>query len=615
MRTIGAFILLLLSLHAFAGEPPSKTDVSIKVLRDKSSMGRLAAIKELEAVGVKNDDALSALCTAIQDSDRDVARAAIEALGRLGKPGLKRLGNGFYNPPDVKIALVDALEKLGETLPEAVAYLARLAADSRSGVNKQAETALEQLGVPQRLVVSRLVDLLEKSDDEDVLYQTCVALGHLKATEAVDSLVKRLINDPNERTRQMAAYALGEIGVSAGAAVPVLRDALKSPHENLRYAAANSLGSMGDAARPAVPELIKALKDPGNSNIRNLAAAALYHLTGPEHAEFVPQLTDALEQENTSGFAVEALRRIGPNAPGVLEAMSKALAKPKLTLSAVSALRKFGRDAENAIPALLVALKHSNPHVRQAVAELLGRIGKSSDPVVAALIEATADKIPEVHKSAVQALKHLGVDTRVVVRQLLAIVQTPESTRRIEATAALRNCDPKAVEALSILQELITDETLPVALRIEAARSAVAIAPEEERTCDFLQSAMKDKDPSIRCAIAESMGEMKTKRENIVEILVAVALHDEVVSVQASATRGLAALKPESAKLLPLLDAGLRHEKPQARAASAKLLSRFIREPTYIDKAIQLLGDMKADTDLPVRDAVENALKVLRALR
>jgi len=186
----------------------------------------------------------------------------------------------------VKIALVDALEKLGETLPEAVAYLARLAADSRSGVNKQAETALEQLGVPQRLVVSRLVDLLEKSDDEDVLYQTCVALGHLKATEAVDSLVKRLI-----------------------------------------------------------------------------------------------------------------------------------------------------------------------------------------------------------------------------------------------------------------------------------------------------------------------------------------ALHDEVVSVQASATRGLAAMKPESAKLLPLLDAGLRHENPQARISSARLLSRFIREPMHIDQAIRLLDDMKADIDLPVRDAVENALKVLKALR
>ena len=131
--------------------------------------------------------------------------------------------------------------------------------------------------MPQRLVVSRLVELLEKSDDEDVLYQTCVALGHLKATEAVDSLVKRLINDPNERTRQMAAYALGEIGVSAVAAVPALREALKSPHENLRYAAATALGNIANEA--SVNALNTALQTETSQLVSRTINASLNTLT------------------------------------------------------------------------------------------------------------------------------------------------------------------------------------------------------------------------------------------------------------------------------------------------------------------------------------------------
>ena len=76
-----------------------------------------------------------------------------------------------------------------------------------------------------------------------IRYQSAVALGKLKAKEAVPVLIDVLENDPALHVKMVAATALGEIGQSSKKALPVLRKASTST-SLLAYNARQAIGEI-----------------------------------------------------------------------------------------------------------------------------------------------------------------------------------------------------------------------------------------------------------------------------------------------------------------------------------------------------------------------------------
>ena len=86
-------------------------------------------------------------------------------------------------------------------------------------------------------------------------------------------LLTDLLKDRDSTVRSSAAYALGEFGPEARAAIPALMELLKDKDAS-RAAAASALGDIGPEASAATPAIIELLNDE-NEKVRRDADEAL----------------------------------------------------------------------------------------------------------------------------------------------------------------------------------------------------------------------------------------------------------------------------------------------------------------------------------------------------
>jgi len=167
------------------------------------------------------------------------------------------------------------------------------------------------------------------------------------------------IKDADDKVRQYAISALGDIGPPAAIAVPTLIEVLRAPSavtqtgkvdlkraSNSRSAAAAALGSIGPAAKDAVPTLAAVLKDE-NVPVRRWAATSLGQM-GSESRSVIPALIQALGDADVQvrRYAIQSLQQIGPSSDAI-PALSKSLQDQDATVRETAAallksLRKSG---------------------------------------------------------------------------------------------------------------------------------------------------------------------------------------------------------------------------------------------------------------------------------
>jgi HEAT repeat protein len=205
-----------------------------------------------------------------------------------------------YKDPGIKIAAADALGPLGD--PMAVEPLAYLIGDPDAGVRRAVVRALSARGGVR--VVEPLISALADNDpgvrgvaaqavyrrlmtdpDQDARRSTAAALGRIKATDAVESLVKAIM-DPDETVRVAAVKSLAAIGDVA--AVPPLIVMLA--HEQLRakntgrssLAVERAAGQALDVlcGEPAIDALQTALGH-DDAEVRELAVKRLARIDSP----------------------------------------------------------------------------------------------------------------------------------------------------------------------------------------------------------------------------------------------------------------------------------------------------------------------------------------------
>jgi HEAT repeat protein len=210
------------------------------------------------------------------------------------------------------------------------------------------------------------------------VYNLCLA-GPVQAQPYdIGQLVEFLRSPDSTRVRQ-AAYTLAALREGAAPAIPQLEQITQHAEPEVREVASYALGQIGTPAQSSIPTLTKTLQGDMDSKVRRAAAEALSHvetLPGPA----LKALSDATRDSNN-----EVKRAV------------------------IFTLAEFGVDAAPAVPDLIQALADPVPEVRRVATYALGRIGPEAKSAVTALAATMQDEVANVRENAAYALGRIGI--------------------------------------------------------------------------------------------------------------------------------------------------------------------------------------------------------------
>jgi HEAT repeat protein len=189
-------------------------DIQIDLLKDPDWVVRREAAITLGEMG--DERCVEPLAQALRDGDWQVREVAIDGLGQIGSPAVEALLK-LLRDWDVRKYAISALGKIRDER-----VLEPLMRQLRNDEFKDDATdALVNLGEP---ALPSLIKAL-KDKDELVRKQAVIALGRIKAVEAIDALIE-MLQDKDWFTRLTAAAALEAIGDERGrdAIRPLLKD-------------------------------------------------------------------------------------------------------------------------------------------------------------------------------------------------------------------------------------------------------------------------------------------------------------------------------------------------------------------------------------------------------
>ena len=321
-----------------------------------------------------------------------------------------------------------------------------------------------------------------------------------------------------------------------------------------------------------------------------LAAAGALYAIGPDAAEAVPALTEALgdEQVAVRAGAAQALGNIGPAARSAEEGLKKLLNDNDAEVR-VSAILAMGQVTGSPSPQPMVAaLKDESPRVREVAGQLLVKLGQ---PAIASLKPAVKDKDIGVRAQAVQVLGRIKHADAVPI--LIEAMEDEDRGVRDAAVLALAETGEPAIPALGgLLRHEDWQKRWAAAYALNSIGST--------KTADQLVRALNDSDERVRDLAVAAMTRLG---KDAIDALAKAAI-DKEAGLRHSAILSLGAM--EDAQTIPILQNALKDEDPFVREAAVAGLGN-----TRSPKALPVLGEALQSDDAKVRaDAVQAMAKV-----
>jgi len=248
-----------------AGQGSSETSALIEQAKSGDAATRAKLIRSLARANVDVAEALPAVVSWVRDADGEVRAAACDTLVQFGRVAVPKvvplLSSGERRD------VMNAAGILGQIHLEpelAVPALGKALAHPDADVRGKVVDALANFGAEAEPAVAPLLQMLMNTVQTDLQKQVAYAFGEIGpgAKAAVPQLIEfvKSSKDPDGFLNVNAARALGKIGPAAATAVPALIDALKSDDVRLPTVAAEALGRIGAGAKAAIPALIEAMK-------------------------------------------------------------------------------------------------------------------------------------------------------------------------------------------------------------------------------------------------------------------------------------------------------------------------------------------------------------------
>jgi type 1 glutamine amidotransferase/HEAT repeat protein len=319
----------------------------------------------LNTLGIRGDvDSVETLAGAAKSSDAEVARAALNALGRIGSPEAAKA-----------LAVAPAEGALAPARSEALLTCADLIAKRRAP-----KDAVK--------IYQGLTDTKEPLPIRIGAYMGLARCDKGKTIETVSTLLK----SPKRAMMIAGCQLVRELDKGNPEATRAWAGALPSLEPEFQAFLVTALGERGDkAAREAVTDMLK-------SPDETVRLAVIRALGALGTAESVPVLADSVSKAETLSVPVtETLKRL--NAPGADQALVENLAQATsapVQASLISAMA--ARRTPGAVPALLKASESGDEKVWKAAFEALGAVAGEDD--LGALVETLAQARDDSRRSA-----------------------------------------------------------------------------------------------------------------------------------------------------------------------------------------------------------------------
>ena len=406
----------------------------------------------------------------------------------------------------------------------------------------------------------------EQTGDEEQKRAALEDLRHLAPAsgEAVDFLLARLRENPDDRTQVLLIETLGRIGPDAAAACEPLTD-LFNQMENIevKVACLTALGQVAPDARTTAELLTyRGLRSP-KANVRTAAATALSKV--PTHPDYYLQ--------------------------------------PGADIGAFSYYQ-----IHYFVNALIERLSDSSPSVRMAAARTLGRIDRPVQNLTDILVEATSDTDPQVRAAVLRALGEWGDATSAVLEVLTRSLADRESAVQAAAAWAFGRLESSAIDAAPDLIGLLGSKEAPVrAAAAEALGSIGKIPGLGEDSIARLTDLLDDSNPDVRIASIGALGALDNGSKAVLARLGGMLDDRATTAAREAAVNALGRFGPVSRPAADRLTALLSDPQPTIRLASAQALG-WMDDPSTAPLAVLI-----DDVDDPEGEASQREISPLDA--
>jgi HEAT repeat protein len=542
--------------------------------------------------GVGDKEEVPALVASLKAADAHARAEAAEDLGQVG-PAARSAAGALRRAledadPFVRVAAAKGLALVNPDDRAALPALVGALKEKDGQVRAAAAGALAAAGRPAGAAAGELRSALREDPDERVRRCAAFALGqaarggHLNAEEraaAVAALAAVLRDDRDRGARQRAVRALLGFGPDAKPAVAELGQTLRAGGSAGPWA----LEGLARLGPDGLPGLIAALRLPADAH--QAVIADCVGEMGPPAREAVPALRDLLDAEDPAVCcaAVLALLRIDPRTeaefavPAAVRIVEDNQSWFGHRRRLCESLGELGPGAGAAVPALVAALHDKEEDIRYAAAWALGCVGPDA-AAAAALAEALADKDPNVRLAAARSLWHAG-QRREALAALTLLLRRP-GHRFVGVLGVVADIGPDAAALLPELQRMLRDPDADhrpgVALAVwrVARREEVGAEVHDPRqeALSVLIALVRSRDPNDRVDAARVLAEIGADARRAVPALVE-ALRDEEPGVRGYCADALASMGPAAAEAADALAELFGREKGYGRVVAASALA------------------------------------------
>jgi HEAT repeat protein len=409
----------------------------------------------------RNQESLSVLIPLTTDADKELARAALTAVGHIGGTQAAEAlvrdltaarPEARFIVADALLACADGFVAQGQKDKASELYASMLKPEMPALTQAAALRGLAASGAPG--AISQVLAALRSG--EPVIQKagmSCIQL--MQGSEITEAFAKEIPNLP-VNAQVILLEALGARGDVT--ALPEVKKALSSPDLQVRVAALRVLGQLGNAS--SVESLIAAA---GASNVeeRTAALGSLRVLGGDGvEAALISSLTTAPTNVRPSIVRVLVDRNIVGAVPSLMKMASDLDAR-----SAIEALKGLSAMAdEKAMPALLQLLAEAQDDgvreaAEQTVTTLAHKITDQSKQAESALAALAAEKQEKIRCALIRVLGGIGTTPAFeAVRGVLN--DSSEKVRETAVRALAQWPDTTAEEILLKVQQNNPNQTL-----------------------------------------------------------------------------------------------------------------------------------------------------------
>jgi HEAT repeat protein len=362
-----------------------QTDVAISRLvlglGSSNKKDQIFAVNSLGKLGIRAQDALSALAQLAQSNNIDLARMASQAAKSILVPGYEQQcwkqatdsdhakAELFAMPVMPQEELIKiAGDKKGASSDEVIQGLLYYFNNVASYERLDIADALAKIGARAKVATPYLAGFLNSTMDISFYSERIIdALIAIEGEAAILYLSKALENTRDSLQQMKLAKALGSFGAKAEPAVPVLVAKIKSSvrkrTDSVSLCYIDALGAIGNKAKVSLPLLYSLLSDK-NQHLRHETITAIGMIaadSGYADQRLITALNDSYEHAR---FQVAiALGKIGDTSDQVVSALIRAMQDGRSTIGPFLALSNLGPGAKAAAPFVVDLLQDRNANM------------------------------------------------------------------------------------------------------------------------------------------------------------------------------------------------------------------------------------------------------------